>query len=140
MSRIQNNWLVCSAFHLQFERLCITGGAPPSVRFFPHEVADLSIALGYIHSPSSPAQSPANWALRYVTLLWLSLICMIPFDLAQLDDSDHIGQTAVSVESLAKGFLGNPGLEREGAAILLSRLYMRYVKSQAFSASPLFRH
>lgn len=51
---------------------------------------------------------------------------MIPFDLAQFDEGDSVGKTAISIESLAKQLLGKAGLEREGAAILLSRLYMRY--------------
>lgn len=71
------------------------------------------------------ARDASQWALRYVVLLWLSLICMIPFDLAQFDDPDRVGETAASIESIAKGFLGKAGLEREGAAILLSRLYIR---------------
>jgi len=52
---------------------------------------------------------------------------MIPFDLEQLDDPDHIGQTADAVEALAKDHLGKAGLERDGSAILLSRFYMRWV-------------
>jgi hypothetical protein len=98
-----------------------------TVNFFPHEVADLSIALNYMLMPDGPVQESSQWALRYVVLLWLSLVCMIPFDLVQFDETDGVGQTATAIESLAKKFLGKAGLEREGAAILLSRLYMRYV-------------
>lgn len=76
--------------------------------------------------PEGPAKQITQWPLRYVVLLWLSLICMIPFDLAQFDEGDSVGKTAISIESLAKQLLGKAGLEREGAAILLSRLYMRY--------------
>jgi hypothetical protein len=97
-----------------------------TVRFFPHEIADLSIALNYMLIPEGPAHEPSNWTLRYVVLLWLSLICMIPFDLAQFDEIESVGQTASTIESLAQGFLGKAGLEREGAAILLSRFYVRY--------------
>ena len=50
---------------------------------------------------------------------------MIPFDLAQFDDAGHEGRTATMVESVAKSFLGKSGLEREGAALLLSRFYIR---------------
>ncbi|OCH86383.1 TBCD protein [Obba rivulosa] len=94
-------------------------------RFFPHEIADLSLALEFISSSDSPTQDPYNWALRYVTLLWLSLICMIPFDLEQFDEPDSIGNTAAKIEIVAKSYLSKAGLEREGAAILLSRLYLR---------------
>lgn len=68
-----------------------------------------------------------QWALRYTFLLWLSLICMLPFDLAQFDEVEGGNQTALSIEHIGKGFLSNAGLEREGAAIMLSRLYMRCV-------------
>lgn len=85
----------------------------------------MTIALDYMTLPDGPAQTNALWSLRYVVLLWLSLICMIPFDLAQLDDPDRMGETATKVETVAKLYLGKAGLEREGAASLLSRFYMR---------------
>ncbi|GBE84936.1 TBCD protein [Sparassis crispa] len=94
-------------------------------RFFPHEIADVSIALDYVLLPNSPANDPSQWHLRYVVLLWLSLICMIPFDLEQFDERDKIGETAQKIERLGRSYLCKAGLEREGAAILLSRLYMR---------------
>jgi hypothetical protein len=65
-----------------------------------------------------------QWALRYAVLLWLSLICIIPFDLAQLDE-DADGETADALEGLARPLLGRAGLERDAAALLLARLYMR---------------
>ncbi|ESK95004.1 tubulin-specific chaperone d [Moniliophthora roreri MCA 2997] len=101
------------------------------LRFFPHEVADLGIAVGYMQSPDGFIHESSQWTLRYVLLLWLSLICMIPFDLAQFDE-DEEGQTAKTIEGIAKGYLGKAGLEREGAAILLSRLYMRQDTASQF--------
>lgn len=98
----------------------------PLVRFFPHEVADLSIALGfakYLKELASTRMS--TWALRYIALLWLSLICRIPFDLTQFDGSANKGTTATDIESAAKHYLSAAGLEREGAAVLLSRFYVR---------------
>ncbi|KAF9468537.1 tubulin folding cofactor D C terminal-domain-containing protein [Collybia nuda] len=95
------------------------------IRFFPHEIADLSIALDFMLLPDSSIQDRSNWPLRYMVLIWLSLICMLPFDLAQFDDADRVAYTATALETSAKSYLGNAGLAREGAAILLSRLYMR---------------
>lgn len=97
------------------------------VRFFPHEIADLSIVLDYLLLPTGPAQEQTQWALRYIVLLWLSLICMIPFDLVQFDEDDSVGKTADTIESVAKAYLGRAGLERESAALTLSRLYSRFV-------------
>lgn len=70
------------------------------------------------------AHEPRQWALRYAVLLWLALICIIPFDLAQFDENTD-GETADALEALARPFLGRAGLERDGAALLLARLYMR---------------
>ncbi|KAH9936306.1 TBCD protein [Fomitopsis serialis] len=94
-------------------------------RFFPHEIADLTIALEYMIIPNSPALVRYHWPIRYVVLLWLSLVCMIPFDLDQFDESERAGETAEKIESLGKRYLNNAGLEREAAAILLARLYVR---------------
>jgi len=51
---------------------------------------------------------------------------MIPFDLAQFDEVGKEGQTAIAIEAVAKQGLTNSGIVREGAAVLLSRLYVRY--------------
>jgi tubulin-specific chaperone D len=110
-----------------------------TVRFFPHEIADLSITLDYMLASGGPCQQSSQWPLRYIVLLWLSLICMIPFDLDQFDEPEHVGKTAGDIASLAQGFLGKAGLERDGAAMLLSRLYIRYGPSlfvaERFAAS-----
>ena len=50
---------------------------------------------------------------------------MIPFDLEQFDEDGKVGDTALRVEGVGKMFLSKAGLDRESAAILLSRLYMR---------------
>ncbi|KAL1722870.1 armadillo-type protein [Schizophyllum commune] len=100
-------------------------GSKTITRFFPHEVPDLAIAIDYMTREGSPTHDSTQWALRYVVLLWLSLICMIPFDLAQFDEEDQVGRTADLLETLGKKYVDRAGLEREGAASLLARLYMR---------------
>jgi len=96
-----------------------------AARFFPHEIADVTIAIDFMRLPTGPAAHPSQWPLRYVVLLWLSLVCRIPFDLDQFDELGHKGRTASTLEATAKQYLNYAGLEREGAAVLLSRLYMR---------------
>jgi hypothetical protein len=98
-----------------------------TARFFPHEIADMPIALNFMLMEESIVQSNAQWALRYIMMLWLSLIAMIPFDLAKFDDESNLGHTARSLERIGKTYLGKAGLERDGAALLLSRLYLRCV-------------
>ncbi|KNZ80978.1 Tubulin-specific chaperone D [Termitomyces sp. J132] len=57
---------------------------------------------------------------------------MIPFDLAQFDEVGQDDHTASVIETSIKPFLGKAGLEREGAALLLSRLYMRQDTANRF--------
>ena len=71
-----------------------------SARFFPHEIADLTVVLGYITATSSPVQNQLHWPLRYALLLWLSLVCMIPFDLEQFDEVGKSGETAERTDQL----------------------------------------
>ncbi|KAH8998594.1 TBCD protein [Lactarius akahatsu] len=94
------------------------------IRFFPHEITDLAVALNFAQVLDR-AQISSLWPIQYVALLWISLICMIPFDLAQFDEVGKEGQTAVAIEAVARRGLTNSGIVRESAAILLSRLYVR---------------
>ncbi|KAG8909114.1 hypothetical protein FRC00_010736 [Tulasnella sp. 408] len=74
-----------------------------------------------------------NWETRYIVLLWLSLVAMLPFDLAQFDRGNP-GSTFERLEAAGKTNLDKAGLEREGAALLLARLYARRpVSSKSFS-------
>lgn len=61
---------------------------------------------------------------------------MIPFDLDQFDEANERGKTAEAIEGIAKRFLGRSGVERQGAALVLSRLYTRWVFN-AFSVATL---
>ncbi|KAK7048329.1 TFCD-C domain-containing protein [Favolaschia claudopus] len=92
------------------------------IRFFPHEVTDLAPAIACMNGIA--VREPSQWALRYAALLWLSLICIIPFDLAQFDEHAD-AETANTLEGLARPLLSRAGLERDAAALLLARLYMR---------------
>ncbi|TFK52538.1 TBCD protein [Heliocybe sulcata] len=100
------------------------------VRFFPHEVPDVTVALDYMRMPGGPTQDAEQWALRYIVLLWLSLVCMIPFDLAQFNDEGN--DVAAQIEAVAEDHIGKAGLERETASIVLSRLYIRKDMSTRF--------
>lgn len=85
----------------------------------------MTVAIDFIRLPDGPAAHPSQWALRYVVLLWISLVCRIPFDLEQFDEPGHKGRTASMLEATGKLYLDYAGLERDAAAVLLSRLYMR---------------
>ena len=73
------------------------------------------------------------WESPYIILLWLSLICKIPFDLAKFDEDDSNkghesgSSTVEELERIGKRYLPKAGMESQGAALLLSCLYTRYV-------------
>lgn len=105
------------------------------VRFCPHEVQDLSLVLATfgLTVKTSPATmllvETLSWELRYIMLLWLSLICMIPFNLSRFDQipcNQLQGlNTCDNIRKSSLHFLRAPGKEREAAALVLARLMLR---------------
>ncbi|EFP90431.2 uncharacterized protein PGTG_16018 [Puccinia graminis f. sp. tritici CRL 75-36-700-3] len=110
------------------------------VRFFPHQVQDLSIVISTFglvlpkldSAPSKIVETFSDallWHFRYILLLWLSLICMIPFDLSRFDKLSTLQAQKIStyqyVEKVGWSYLSLPGKEREAAALVLARLMLR---------------
>ncbi|KAA1133836.1 hypothetical protein PGTUg99_023888 [Puccinia graminis f. sp. tritici] len=110
------------------------------VRFFPHQVQDLSIVISTFglvlpkldSGPSKIVEAFSDallWHFRYILLLWLSLICMIPFDLSRFDKLSTLQTQNLStyqyVEKVGWSYLSLPGKEREAAALVLARLMLR---------------
>ncbi|RHZ45413.1 hypothetical protein Glove_680g46 [Diversispora epigaea] len=98
------------------------------VKFFSHEVSDLEPTYYFLVALDS--QDYTGWEARYVLLIWLSLICMIPFDLKTVDSlaDDTEGKKFPLMDhmiQLSKYYLKATGKERDGAAVLLSRLLTR---------------
>ena len=93
-----------------------------AVSLFPHEVSDLSILLRTLIDDRTISQ--ASWQARYILLLWLSLVCRLPFALERLG-----GVAGASAEGTIVGlgmkYLRSSSKESEGAAALLSRFYSR---------------
>lgn len=105
------------------------------IHFFPHAVNDLLPTLTLLeHCMAS--DSLTSWEIRYILLLWLSLICMIPFDLAQFDagartsPSDALS-TMSRIEAVGRSFLSSPGKERDAAANVLCKLFQRRDANEA---------
>jgi hypothetical protein len=94
-------------------------------RLFPHEVTDLEPALSLLQK-----QDPTDcetWETRYVLLLWLSLLAMVPFDMARFDGSStgNVSERRVSVVDrileLAKKYVKVSDKPRDAAALLLAK-------------------
>ena len=70
--------------------LCKVRGYKTIVRFVPHEVADLEPLVALLMS-LDPADY-ASWQVAYSLMVWLSMVVMVPFDLAIIDS----GQVAAA--------------------------------------------
>ncbi|BFZ03564.1 hypothetical protein BsWGS_06603 [Bradybaena similaris] len=100
------------------------------VRFLPHEVSDMEPLLSLIE-----AQDPMDyelWETRYILLLWLSIVCLIPFDLKRLDsnlqqgDGNYKVRTMDRIMTICKTYLLVPDKSRDAAANLTSRFLIRH--------------
>ncbi|KAK5823035.1 tubulin folding cofactor D C terminal-domain-containing protein [Linnemannia elongata] len=105
--------------------ICKTRGYKTIVKFLPHEVADLEPAFEFLKRQDKRRA----WETRYILLIWLSLMCMIPFDLKTIDsqatkDSDRIPLVDQMIES-GKTYLHCAGKDRDGASLFLARLLTR---------------
>ncbi|KAJ2503722.1 hypothetical protein GGH96_000062 [Coemansia sp. RSA 1972] len=115
--------------------LCKVRGYKVILRFFPHGVTDVEPVFATLWRFSVDFEA-STWPARYVLLIWLSLLAMIPFDIESIDsgtaDLSAIAALDTSDASLMKRwvelgklFLCKPGCEMEGAAVMLSRLLSR---------------
>uniref|UniRef100_A0A8V1AI94 Tubulin-specific chaperone D n=1 Tax=Gallus gallus TaxID=9031 RepID=A0A8V1AI94_CHICK len=119
-------------FHLAFKFLYIitkVRGYKLFLRLFPHEVTDLQPVLDMIVD-----QNPKDcetWETRYMLLLWLSMICLIPFDLARFDGNilSEEGHTRMPtmdrILEIAKCYLVVSDKARDAAAVLVSKFIVR---------------
>lgn len=95
-----------------------------TAKFFPHEVVDLERTFYYLEQQI--ATDFATWEVRYVLLLWLSIIILVPFDLKIIDSSAENQQTlAARMIKEAKNYLRDSGKSREAAALFLAKLLTR---------------
>ncbi|NWS18697.1 TBCD protein, partial [Pachyramphus minor] len=118
--------------HLAFKFLYIITKVRGYKRFlplFPHEVRDLQPVLDLL-AEQNPRDSE-TWETRYMLLLWLSMICLIPFDLARFDGNlvSEGGKarqpTMDRILEMAKCYLVVSDKARDAAAVLVSKFIVR---------------
>ncbi|NXM31164.1 TBCD protein, partial [Oxyruncus cristatus] len=118
--------------HLAFKFLYIITKVRGYKRFlplFPHEVRDLQPVLDLL-AEQNPRDSE-TWETRYMLLLWLSMICLIPFDLARFDGNlvSEGGKarqpTMDRILDMAKCYLVVSDKARDAAAVLVSKFIVR---------------
>lgn len=57
------------------------------VKFMSHEVTDLEPVFEFLSRQNASINN--SWEVRYISFIWLSLICMIPFDLKKIDSANQ---------------------------------------------------
>ncbi|XP_076451234.1 tubulin-specific chaperone D-like [Babylonia areolata] len=99
------------------------------VRLLPHEVADMEPVLSLIDQQDP--MDVESWQTRYMLLLWLSMVCMIPFDLRRLDSNLPQGNGSDKqpvmerILSIGKLYLTVNDKCRDAASYLLSHFLTR---------------
>ncbi|KAI7897840.1 armadillo-type protein [Cokeromyces recurvatus] len=96
-----------------------TRGYKTIIKFMSHEVTDLEPVFEFLSKLDSTKTD--QWEVRYICFIWLSLICMIPFDLKRITQDSLI----VRIFELCKRYLRSTGKERDGASLLVARLLAR---------------
>ncbi|CAK9217775.1 unnamed protein product [Sphagnum troendelagicum] len=116
------------------------------VKFFPHQASDLEPTVALLEQCHREVtvgsilkeESTGDWETKCTLLLWLSILVLIPFDMASVDTAmvepraSNAGgeeeQTPPLVQRMVKlctEHLSNPGPTREMTGVLLSRLLTR---------------
>ncbi|XP_056262068.1 tubulin-specific chaperone D isoform X2 [Pseudoliparis swirei] len=121
-----------SLVHLAFKFLyiiCKVRGYKIFMQLLPHEVADVQPVLDLL-SKQDPIDSE-TWETRYMLLLWLSMTCLIPFDLYRLDghlesDSGKAREPTMDrILAIAKSYLLVSDSPRDAASVLVSKFMTR---------------
>ncbi|XP_066530722.1 tubulin-specific chaperone D [Hoplias malabaricus] len=118
--------------HLGFKFLYIISkvrGYKVFMQLFPHEVADMQPVLDLLCRQDP--KDTETWETRYMLLLWLSMTCLIPFDLSRLDghlNSDPgLNREPIMDRILAvvKSYLRVSDKSRDAASVLVSKFVTR---------------
>ncbi|KAL1505707.1 hypothetical protein ABEB36_005211 [Hypothenemus hampei] len=94
------------------------------VKHLPHEVSDFEPVLNFLENQDP--NDPNTWTTRYVLLLWLSIIIMIPFHLSRFDDSESDKKSVMDrVLNIIKTYAVVPDKCRDAAAFLAYKFINR---------------
>lgn len=119
------------------------------IKFFPHQVSDLELAVALLEkchqtasSTSLRQESTGEMETKCVVLLWLYILVLIPFDISSVDTSmaynDHADVSepvplVMKILEISKDYLASAGPMRRISGLLLARLLTRPDMSKAFT-------
>ncbi|AQK64746.1 Tubulin-folding cofactor D [Zea mays] len=120
------------------------------IRFFPHQVSDLELAVALLekcHTMSSATalrqESTGEMETKCVVLLWLYILVLIPFDISTVDtsiatadnvDGPEVVPLVTRILDICKDYLSSSGPMRRMSGLLLARLLTRPDMAKAFSS------
>eukprot|EP00056_Hartaetosiga_gracilis_P004161 m.72138 g.72138 ORF g.72138 m.72138 type:complete len:1268 (-) comp11728_c0_seq1:502-4305(-) len=130
LSTIQNNIKdetkqgeVDAAFNLLYT-LTKVRGYKTVLKRFSHESGDLMFVLSLVEDEEVGVFS--RWKHRYILLLWLSLISLLPFNIAVFDEEDSDGSGVVrKIFAVCKQYLSATDKASDGAAQVAARFFSR---------------
>ncbi|XP_020697787.1 tubulin-folding cofactor D isoform X1 [Dendrobium catenatum] len=118
------------------------------IRFFPHQVSDFEIAVTLLEKchvgnslTSLRHESTGEMETKCVTLLWLYILVLIPFDISSVDtsiaNSNQLGglepsPLVIKILEISKDHLSSSGPMRRFSGLVLSRLLTRPDMSMDF--------
>ncbi|KAI9596740.1 armadillo-type protein [Syncephalis fuscata] len=118
---------------LQLETICAylytvtkIRGYKTIVRFMTHQVEDLEPVFQFLYAQKRKSGNP--WKVYYIMLLWLSLLCTVPFDLKIVDSQMGDNNKSVLVDRYIEEFetyLDSSGKVLDAAAYLIAKLVTR---------------
>ncbi|KAJ8384710.1 hypothetical protein AAFF_G00199160 [Aldrovandia affinis] len=118
--------------HLGFKFLYIISkvrGHKVFMQLFPHEVSDVQPVLDLL--TRQDPKDHETWETRYMLLLWLSMTCLIPFDLSRLDghltSEPGLAREPIMdrILAVAKSYLTVSDKSRDATSMLVSKFVTR---------------
>ncbi|ESQ44003.1 hypothetical protein EUTSA_v10005754mg [Eutrema salsugineum] len=126
------------------------------IKFFPHQVSDLELAVSLLekcHTTTSTSslrqESTGEMEAKCVTLLWLSILVLVPFDISSVDTSiandksfgvDDLAPLVLKILGFCKDYLCSAGPMRRISGLLLSKLLTRPDMGKAFTSFVEWTH
>ncbi|KAL4336004.1 hypothetical protein GQ457_07G015330 [Hibiscus cannabinus] len=131
--------------------LVTVSGYKAVIKFFPHQVSDLELAVSLLekcHNTASVTslrqESTGEMEAKCVMLLWLSILVLVPFDISSVDTSivnssgctgeDELAPLVLRIIGFSKDYLSNAGPMRTVAGLVLSKLLTRPDMPKALSS------
>jgi hypothetical protein len=101
--------------------LCKARGYKTILKFFSHSVSDLEPVLEFTQGLRN-----VDWEIYYISLLWLSLIILVPFDLKKIDSEEQEISITERVLALSRANMTHVGRVYEAAGSLWMRALSRH--------------